>query len=109
MPADRVRARPKPPISRPPRTSSRYTLKSGRASVIAAEGNFSSMARTAPFGAITAFRAVTVFERSFTALKTWNVTRQTEDQLSKLSDRELDDIGLHRGWIGDVAGAYARR
>ena len=65
--------------------------------------------RTAPFGAITAFRAVTGIERALAAVKTWNVTRRTENELSKLSDRELDDIGLNRSWIGDVAEGFARR
>jgi len=65
--------------------------------------------RTAPFGAITTLRAVTLFEHVLTAVKTWNDTRLTEAQLSRLSDRELRDIGLYRGQIGNVAHEVSRR
>lgn len=34
----------------------------------------------------------------------WNDTRVTRKALSKLSDRELDDIGLNRGDIDNIAG-----
>jgi uncharacterized protein YjiS (DUF1127 family) len=37
------------------------------------------------------------------ALRAWLDTRRTERALSKLSDRELDDIGLTRGDINDIA------
>ena len=33
----------------------------------------------------------------------WNDARVTRKALSKLSDRELDDLGLHRGDIDDIA------
>ncbi|MCL4675477.1 MAG: DUF1127 domain-containing protein, partial [Pararhodobacter sp.] len=35
----------------------------------------------------------------------WNDRRVTRNELSKLSDRELDDIGLCRGDIQDVVSA----
>ena len=38
----------------------------------------------------------------------WNAARQTRDQLMLLSDRELDDIGLSRAQIDDVAAAMLR-
>lgn len=40
--------------------------------------------------------------RVFAALNTWNKARVTRNALEKLSDRELDDIGLHRGDIDSI-------
>ncbi len=39
----------------------------------------------------------------FAVLATWNDTRVTRKVLSKLSDRELDDIGLIRADIDNIA------
>jgi uncharacterized protein YjiS (DUF1127 family) len=39
----------------------------------------------------------------FAAIAAWNDARQTRNELAKLSDRELDDIGLSRGDIDRVA------
>lgn len=55
--------------------------------------------RTAPFGAISIFRAVQFISNAFIAFSNWNDARVTRNALSKLSDRELDDIGLCRGDI----------
>jgi len=55
--------------------------------------------RPAPFGAISIFRAVQAVSRLLAAIATWNDARITRKALSKLSDRELDDIGLCRGDI----------
>ncbi|WP_372840933.1 DUF1127 domain-containing protein [Phaeovulum sp.] len=41
--------------------------------------------------------------RFFTTLAVWNDARTTRNELAKLSDRELDDIGLTRGDIDRVA------
>ena len=68
-----------------------------------------TMTPAAPFGAITTFRAISRIERLFVALRAWHVSRKTGDQLSRLSDHELADIGLHRGWIDDVAKGFAQR
>ncbi|MEN8894391.1 DUF1127 domain-containing protein [Planktotalea arctica] len=40
----------------------------------------------------------------FAAFATWNDARQTRKALNELTDRELEDIGLCRGDIDDVAG-----
>jgi uncharacterized protein YjiS (DUF1127 family) len=53
--------------------------------------------RPAPFGAITTYRAITGMTRAFAAISAWNDARITRRALGKLSDRELDDIGLCRG------------
>ncbi len=38
----------------------------------------------------------------------WHEARETRNALSKLTDRELDDIGLHRGDISMVADGLRR-
>ncbi len=55
--------------------------------------------RAAPFGAISIFRAVQVVSEAFASISIWNDARVTRNSLGKLSDRELDDIGLCRGDI----------
>jgi uncharacterized protein YjiS (DUF1127 family) len=55
--------------------------------------------RPAPLGAISIFRSVQLFSEALTSLIAWNNARMTRSSLSKLSDRELDDIGLCRGDI----------
>ena len=53
----------------------------------------------APFGAITTFRFFQLFSRAHSAVSNWNDARVTRNALGRLSDRELDDIGLCRGDI----------
>lgn len=53
--------------------------------------------RPAPFGAIATYRTVNAVSGIFASFKVWNDARITRKALSKLSDRELDDIGLCRG------------
>ena len=55
--------------------------------------------RAAPFGAISIFRAVQVVSDALNSVSAWNDARVTRAALEKLSDRELDDIGLCRGDI----------
>jgi uncharacterized protein YjiS (DUF1127 family) len=59
--------------------------------------------RRAPFGAITTYRITSVFDRAISAVADWNDARVTRRALDKLTDRELDDIGLCRGDIEDIA------
>lgn len=58
--------------------------------------------RPAPFGAIATYRAVTFLSSIVAAFKGWNDVRMTRRALSKLSDRELDDIGLCRGDVDQI-------
>jgi uncharacterized protein YjiS (DUF1127 family) len=58
--------------------------------------------RPAPYGAITTYRAINALSNVALALQAWNDARVTRKALSKLSDRELDDIGLCRGDIADI-------
>lgn len=44
-----------------------------------------------------------IFARAFAVFSAWNERRATRAALSRLSDRELDDIGLSRGDIDLVA------
>lgn len=55
--------------------------------------------RTAPFGAVTTFRAVAMVETVANAISAWNTKRRTIRALQSLTDRELDDIGLCRADI----------
>ena len=55
--------------------------------------------RPAPFGAISIFRLVTFIGDAYATVAAWNDARVTRNALGKLSDRELDDIGLCRGDI----------
>lgn len=55
--------------------------------------------RPAPFGAITTYRAINALSRAASAVSAWNDARATRKALGKLSDRQLDDIGLCRGDI----------
>lgn len=55
--------------------------------------------RPAPFGAISIFRLVNFIGETVALFATWNDARVTRKALGKLTDRELDDIGLCRGDI----------
>ena len=55
--------------------------------------------RPAPFGAITTYRAISSVTNALGIFAAWNDARVTRRALNKLSDRELDDIGLCRGDI----------
>lgn len=65
--------------------------------------------RVAPFGALTVFRAVTNVEGMWNTLIEWNTRRQTAKALNKLTNRELDDIGLTRADIAMIAGKLPAR
>ena len=53
----------------------------------------------APFGAISIFRSVQRVGNAIAAISAWNDARVTRTTLAKLSNRELDDIGLCRSDI----------
>lgn len=60
--------------------------------------------RPAPFGAITTYRAINAVSIALSVIASWNDARVTRKALGKLTDRELDDIGLCRADI-DTLGA----
>ena len=47
-----------------------------------------------------------VFAKLVSMLAAWNDTRVTRRELGRLSDRELDDIGLCRGDIERIARGF---
>lgn len=51
----------------------------------------------APVGAISIIRSVSGLGGIVAAIAAWNDARMTRKALGRLSDRELDDIGLCRG------------
>lgn len=68
-----------------------------------------SNASRAPFGAITVYRAVSTVEHAIKGLVAWNRARNAANALSRLTDRELDDIGLVRGDIARIAQDMSAR
>lgn len=56
-----------------------------------------------PFGALTVHRIVTFASEIGERYRTWAETRRTADILRRLDDDQLDDIGLTRGDIEDLA------
>jgi uncharacterized protein YjiS (DUF1127 family) len=62
-----------------------------------------------PLGAVATHRVVALIERAWGAFSARRNARATERALAKLSDGELDDIGLHRGQIAAVADRLAGR
>lgn len=52
-------------------------------------------------GVFGAFRGFS-FGELLAVFKTWNDKRITRNELNKLTDRELDDIGLSRGDIDEI-------
>jgi uncharacterized protein YjiS (DUF1127 family) len=64
--------------------------------------------RPAPLGAITTYRFIQTVSAALAAVAAWNDARITRKALARLSDHELDDIGLCRGDI-ETIGALPRR
>ncbi len=63
----------------------------------------------APLGSVTTFRVFSIFERAIDAFVARRNARANDKALRGLTDRQLSDIGLHRGEIAEVAEALARR
>jgi uncharacterized protein YjiS (DUF1127 family) len=63
----------------------------------------SATTRPAPFGAISVFRLSSALDRVIASVAAWNDARVTRKSLDRLSDRELNDIGLTRGDIERIA------
>lgn len=61
--------------------------------------------RKAPLGAASTYRFFHFFDVISSAVAQWNEDRLTRKALEKLSDRELDDIGLSRGDIALIGVA----
>lgn len=59
--------------------------------------------RPAPFGAETVYRLVSFVDTMRATLVNWNNTRVTRNAISKLTDRELADIGLSRSDVENMS------
>jgi len=57
----------------------------------------------------TGFNAPRILADFVGMVAAWNDARVTRKGLSALSDRELDDLGLVRGDIDDIARGYHAR
>jgi len=69
------------------------------------------MANTAtlrPAAGLSASIFANVPLRAVATLRAWNDARVTRNELSKLTERELDDIGLTFGDIEDIAARNYR-
>ena len=60
--------------------------------------------RPTKFGIGSGIRLNGVMNALLDAFSTWNDKRATRNMLGKLTDRELDDIGLLRGDIDRIVG-----
>lgn len=65
--------------------------------------------RPLPLGTLTTHRVVSVFEQAFNRLASWRRARLTKAALRSLSDAQLNDVGLRRGEIADLADTLAGR
>lgn len=64
---------------------------------------YETIPRPLPLGTLTAHRAISAIERLLESLHSSRRARATEMALHGLSDKQLSDIGLHRGAIPEVA------
>lgn len=65
--------------------------------------------RPAPFGAVSTYRAVALVENGIAAFKAWNTARRTASDLAKLSDHQLEDIGLSRSNLNGFSASFIQR
>lgn len=49
-----------------------------------------------------------MFETLVQVFQGWRATRETAEELSHLSDRQLRDIGVHRSQIDEIASKVGR-
>ena len=60
----------------------------------------------APFGAISAYRAINAIESALNNLIAWNTKRKAHAQLTALDTRSLDDIGVSRADVDSMKIAF---
>ncbi|MBQ4823221.1 DUF1127 domain-containing protein [Leisingera sp. HS039] len=56
----------------------------------------------APLGAVTVLRVVDTLINVKNALVEWNESRETRKALARLSDAQLEDIGMNRADIANI-------
>ncbi len=64
--------------------------------------------KPAPFGAITTYRIVKTLAGMKNSFASWNSKRNTYKQLSALSARELEDIGLSYADVENLNTGFFR-
>ena len=64
--------------------------------------------RAVPLGSVATFRVVQVAQRLLDAFTSWRNRRATRTELRRLSDLQLNDIGLHRSQIEELVEDLAR-
>ncbi len=69
---------------------------------------FVNTTKPAPFGAITTYRAIKALDAAKTSFFAWNAKRVTYKQLSALSVRELDDIGMTHSDVDNLNTGFFR-
>jgi len=69
---------------------------------------FLNTTKPAPFGAITTYRAIKALETVKTSFLSWSTKRNTYKQLSVLSTRELEDIGITRADVNNMNTGFFR-
>lgn len=62
----------------------------------------------APMSAVASLKIVNTVSNVFASATEWNKRRQTTNELNRLSNAELSDIGLTRGDIKNVAAGLRR-
>lgn len=64
--------------------------------------------KAAPFGAISVFRGAQAVDNIANTFRSWNEARRTMNELYQLTDRELNDLGIARGEIREIAKRASR-
>lgn len=64
--------------------------------------------KAAPFGAIATYRVINALETVKNSFNAWNVKRSTYKELSALTMRELDDIGITRADVDSLNTGFFR-
>lgn len=68
-----------------------------------------TLSRPAPFGAVSTLRLVNFVANSTAQVSAWNNARKTANELAKLSDHQLSDIGLDRNAINSFSAGMTHR
>lgn len=80
------------------RSMAALSFKTGTTTMAAFDAQSPSVAGHVSLGRFGSF-----FSSALADFRAWNAARKTKDLLSRLTDRELDDIGLVRGDIARIA------
>lgn len=88
-----------------PRLYARYQINARFAGTSRTGDMMSAIDTNRVHGGTRSFGTFGIGSKLLAAIAAWNDARVTRNALSRLSDRELDDIGLSRGDIDRIARA----